>query len=106
LRKKELKLVNIYQQEQIEGDIVLKSELLTGARLDRLRIISARLLHPVGSLVILDLSHNLLATGCQTCLGPTSFQGLAQLVLLNLAANKITSLLQPSMFQACSAAIF
>ena len=67
-------------------------------------MISSRLFHPVASLVILDLSSNLLAVGCETCLGPTSFQGLGQLVVLNLAANRLTSLLtQPAMFQACGA---
>jgi hypothetical protein len=40
----------------------------------RLTVISPRLFHPVSSLVILDLSHNLLDTGCETCLGSASFQ--------------------------------
>jgi hypothetical protein len=42
----------------------------------RLTVISPRLFHPVSSLVILDLSHNLLDTGCETCLGSASFQVL------------------------------
>ena len=39
-------------------------------RLDhnQLSVVSSRLLHPLARLVVVDLSHNLLQTECDTCL--------------------------------------
>ena len=69
-------------------------------RLDQneLSVVSSRLFHPLQSLVVLDLSHNLLQTQCDTCLSKKSFQGLTSLIVLNLSKNQISSL-QPTMFQ-------
>jgi Leucine-rich repeat (LRR) protein len=61
-------------------------------------VISSRLFHPLTSLIILDLSQNILKTGCETCITKKSFQGLERLVVLNMAGNKLSQL-QHSMFE-------
>ena len=44
---------------------------------NQLSVVSSRLLRPLARLVVMDLSHNLLQSECDTCLGHKSFQGRA-----------------------------
>ena len=59
---------------------------------NQLSVISSRLFHPLSSLIILDLSENILKTGCETCITKKSFNGLEKLVVLNLSRNKLSKL--------------
>ena len=65
---------------------------------NQLSVISSRLFHPLTSLIILDLSQNILKTRCETCITKRSFKGLERLVVLNLAGNKLSQL-QHAMFE-------
>ena len=81
--------------------MALPSALLTGLqqlRLDhnQLSVVSSRLLHPLARLVVMDLSHNLLQTECDTCLGHKSFQGELSTNLCEFNSARRRPLLGPT----------
>jgi len=98
----ELKTLDLSENNivALPARLFLSTPELQQLKLDnnRLSVISSRLFHPLKKLIVMDLSGNLLKSDCETCLSKKSFQGLNNLIFLDLSMNKISSL-QQSMFE-------